>query len=152
MNQLEPQIKEEDYILDNKKGLFKTILGMFYDNQKIGEINGKWAFMLKAVLLLFFVCVPTFFGWATWVTKSTWDNTSRIEIIKENITLLPPPTGCAPTLDWQRRIENLEVYVENTGKDIKAIEKLNSDEHRQILIMLEGIKTKVELISTKQNE
>ena len=140
----------EDIILDPKKSLLSSLLNcfgkFFVSDKKIGELNGKWAFIFKTVLLSLFICIPTFIGWASWTTTSIWDNTSEIKHIQNYIYELPPKAGCTPTNEWRRRIETTENENKEAKKEINLLEKTNATEHSQILILLEGIKTKLEIL------
>ena len=162
-------IDEEDLveeILEPKTGFWHSIKRLFISDKKIGDLNGKWAAMLKMVLVIIILIVPTFFAWATWVTneifaakyhRSQTENfgtrlveletnfkiLSRVEAeinkISTKVETLPPP-------EWRRRIEILETHDAVLDKNLNTLEDANSDGHAKILILLEGIKTKVEAI------
>ena len=113
----------------------------------IGDMNGKWAFLLKAVLITtpaawaIFITVDV--PWRVWVTRSTFEtidhqihanelngkledyNTESRKDFRElerRMDMLPPP-------DWQQRIKALETW-----------ERENKADHAKILIVLEAIK------------
>ena len=143
---------EEGIIEEPKKGLLNWINNFVTSNKSIGQLNGKWASAFKLLIMLSFLCIPTFFAWATWVTTTTWNNTNAITNIATYVEHLPPPEGCTPSADWRRRIEVLENNCIMYTKEIIQLDRTNATEHSQILILLEGIKTKLELISDKQYE
>jgi len=140
-------------ITEPKKGLMSCFSGFFSDlftsDKKIGELNGKWAFMLKVVLMLLFVSIPTFFAWGTWVTTSIFEQNTLIQRLQDKTTQLPPTGGCVPTEDWRRRIEMAELQTITISDYTRNIDKQNTADHSQILILLEGIKTKVEMLTGK---
>jgi hypothetical protein len=144
-NKKQPINKDLD-ITDPKKGLMNCFSGFFKDlfksENKIGELNGKWAFMLKVVLMLLFVSIPTFFAWGTWVTTSIFEQNTAIQRLQDKTTQLPPE-------DWRRRIEMVEIQTITTSDYTRNIDKQNSENHAKILILLENIKTKVEMMTSK---
>ena len=159
MNSIEPT-DEDIYIEKPKNGLFYCVnnflKNIFKQDKKIGELNGKWAFMLKAFLTLFLVITPTFFAWSTWVTVSIFDNNTQrveeriyIENIIEKLQHLPPPEGCPPNSEWKRRVESLENKTELLADYARAVEKKNDENNAKVLILLESIKTKVEILLPK---
>ena len=159
-----------DDIIEPKIGFFNSICkfinNMLSSNKKIGDLNGKWAGLFKFVLILCILVIPSFFTWASWVTAEVFASKysrnhiehfeerivdleanskllSRVENelikISNKVDDLPPP-------DWKRRIEILE--NQRAIDETRTIEqyKANQDDHNKILILLEGIKAKIELI------
>jgi hypothetical protein len=55
---------------------------------------------------------------------------------------LPPP-------EWKRRIEILEAGRETNAEHIIALDKNNSTEHSNILVILKEINTKLEFMDNK---
>lgn len=82
---------------------------------RIGELNGKWAMLLKATLVfvpvLTTVVTAAFLPWAVWVTSNIYTSqavvlelnkiTSRVESMDREIRNLPPQ-------EWRTRIIELE--------------------------------------------
>jgi hypothetical protein len=46
-------------------------------SQKIGEINGKWAFLFKVLLVINATVIVPALGWNIWITKSIIDLSYR---------------------------------------------------------------------------
>jgi len=157
MNSTEPT-DENIYIEEPKNGLFYCVnnflKNMFkQDNKKIGELNGKWAFMLKAVLTLFLILTPTFCGWCIWVTNSIFEQQNQyIEVrsnfnhLLEKTNELPPRSGCVPTEEWRNRIEKNETKTDKFIEQLYSIDKKNEQDHGKILKLLEGIKTSLDSV------
>lgn len=111
------------------------------NNKAIGELNGKWALLLKATL----ICIPvlttislaSFLPWSVWVTGNVYTachtltlvnrNSEDLKDIHSRIEQLPPK-------DWRDRIVVLENGLLQNNKD-----------HVNILISLEQIKSKLQV-------
>jgi hypothetical protein len=163
-----------DMIIEPKIGIFHMLYrffsSLFISKHKVGELNGRWAALFKITLVLIILGVPTFFAWATWITNETFASKyhriqtenfedrinclekdvqvlSRIDLelakISTKIENLPPP-------DWRRRIELLEISQNDEQKRLLENNKENQDQHSRILILLEGLKTTVEVL--KENK
>ena len=173
-------IPTEDTIVKQPKKhnkILKFIKGIFISDKKIGELNGKWAALFKA-------CMIVGMSWCIWVTSVIYQSSyhmdgssnyeqrlDTLEIIAttevdnlhelqarvethythmtEAIDALPPP-------EWQHRIESVENDFKSVEADIKQIssdvtkvDKQNTAEHNEILISLEGISTILEFLKTK---
>ncbi len=160
-------IENEDIveeILEPKTGFWHGIKTLFVSDKKIGELNGKWAAMLKMVLVIAILTVPTFFAWATWVTNEifaakyhrnqTEDFSTRIVELETNLKILTrveneinkisDKVETLPPPEWRRRIEILENHDTTIDNKLNTLENTNNEGHAKILILLEGIKTKVE--------
>jgi hypothetical protein len=112
---------------------------------RIGELNGRWAFLLKITL----VAIPTvttivtafFLPWAVWVTNGTYASFATEQAVvrlsgecvevQDIVRDLPPP-------EWKERIRNLE----DEGKQ-------NFKDHSNIMISLEQIKAAVGAVDPK---
>jgi hypothetical protein len=106
---------------------------------RIGELNGRWALLLKvtlvAVPVLTTIVVAVFMPWSVWVTDGVYSSRATEQIVvrlsgecvemKTVIESLPP-------LEWKERIRELE-----------ADSKQNFKDHSSILISLEQIKAAV---------
>ena len=106
---------------------------------RIGEMNGRWALLLKATLVvipvLTTIATAAFLPWAVWVTSSLYAVQHNSELINQmlaeakavdiRIDNLPPE-------EWKARIRILE----DDGKQ-------NLKDHQVIIISLEQIKTAV---------
>jgi hypothetical protein len=169
MNQ---QIPFEQEILEPNKTIidtfFNIVKGPFKSDKKIGDLNGKWAIGLKLVIVLFFVSIPTFATWATWVTGSIYASNNhicdvyelqhdkRITELEKYATLpiklerelqrLHDKIDVLPHPEWRRRIELLETQYGESVKSVLQVDKKNAEDHQQIFVLLESIKTKLDLI------
>ena len=116
---------------------------------RIGELNGRWAILLK-VTLVAIPCITTLFiasflPWAVWVTGNIYTSRQTAEIVGsmeskvENLNTavqnLPPPEWKARTIKLEEAaIENREAHAE-----IKVVLEQNKQ-------TLSEIKAKVEKI------
>jgi hypothetical protein len=161
---------EQDIVLDAKKGFFANIFTsvnkILLSDKKIGELNGKWATLFKTFLMLSFITFPTFLAWGTWVTKNTFEmcnhledtahfnqrltnfesNVKIIERMESQINRISDKVETLPPPEWRRRIEILETEYAKISTEMKALDKINAAEHSQMLILLESIKTKLDLL------
>lgn len=164
---------ELEDVIEPKIGFFHTLSeflgGIFHSKHKVGELNGKWAALFKMVLVLVVLIIPTFFAWATWVTNETFatkyhrlqtdDFENRISDLESNIKLLNRvelelsrifnKIDSWPTEDWRRRIDILETNQTEASNKLDYSNQKNQDEHNKILVLLEGIKTTVDILKQK---
>jgi hypothetical protein len=99
-------------------------------DKKIGDLNGKWAVMLKVAVLTGTVVAPLILAWAIWVTSNifaaqhhfidTEDFRSRIHIMEGELRVTP------------EKIENLEEDYIELKTDVKQLKDLNTSEHKDI--------------------
>lgn len=172
INNQEPQYEQPEEKNDSNFSffgfLFNIIKSPFSREKKIGDLNGKWAVAFKLVLISIIMTVPTFFAWATWVTNGIYNSNnhicttnemeyehrlkelekqamvssrleSHLEKIGTKIDQLPHP-------EWRRRVEVLENQYKEIKTEIKQNNSSNNLDHQQIFILLESIKTTLELI------
>ena len=106
---------------------------------RIGELNGRWAMLLKVTLVgipcLTSLFLASFVPWAVWVTGNIYTSRQIVEMVHTmqaeskavdiRIDNLPPE-------EWKARIRVLE----EDGKQ-------NLKDHQTIIISLEQIKTAV---------
>ena len=116
---------------------------------RIGLMNGKWSFLLKAVLIstpaAWAIFITVDLPWRVWVTRSTFqalehdarandcmeridefmrDHRNEYKDLERRVDRLPP--------DYRDRVERLEIY-----------ERENKADHTNILISLEAIKAQL---------
>jgi hypothetical protein len=164
------QFVEDQEFFEPKLSLWKHFTSIFVSKKKIGELNGKWAFMFKFVILFVVIGGPTVLGWMTWVNNSlyamqayqitTQSHEQRIAELESSMKILarveveisristkmdnlPPP-------DWRRRIEILEDGREQNAVKIETLDTNNTTQHSDITVMLKEINTKLEFL-TKGN-
>ena len=106
---------------------------------RIGEMNGRWAMLLKVTLVsipcLTSLFLASFIPWAVWVTGNIYTSRQIVEVVRTmqteakasdiRIDNLPPE-------EWKARIRVLEDDSKQNLKD-----------HQMIIISLEQIKTAV---------
>jgi len=127
--------------------------------RKIGDLNGKWAVMLKMTVLATTVVSPLIIAWAVWVTSNIFavqhhlldTNTFRKRIVD---------LEKQDTLTHNEIKVSQEDYVE-LKTDVKKLQEINTSEHKQIgeqmnnnnqvlSIQLTKIQTQLEDIKKKQ--
>ena len=114
---------------------------------RIGEMNGRWAMLLKVTLVgipcLTSLFLASFIPWAVWVTGNIYTSRQIVEVVRsmqaetsamhETVGNLPPP-------EWKARILKLEdAAIEN--KEAHAEIKVILAENR---IALSEIKMKLD--------
>lgn len=103
-----------------------------HHGRRIGELNGKWAFLLKITV----VCVPLSLPWFVWSTSEAFANQSfrnsgerftqldgamlRADIMSV-IAGLPPP-------EWRDRIKQVEA---NQNEMMRSIARIEAQLNRQ---------------------
>lgn len=118
----------------------------------IGAMNGKWAFLLKLVLITtpaaWAIFVTVDLPWRVWVTKTTFasvethkhlgDLTNKLDQYitarEADYRAMDKRLDALPTPEWRKRVEDLEGW-----------ERQNRADHAQILIALEAIKAKLNI-------
>ena len=118
--------------------------------QRVGDLNGKWAFMFKTGVVILPIINACFIPWAIWVTTTLWDCSAaikdgdkivdRIELIckehqadmafmRSEFKEVDQRLDGQPPDIWKQKIASIE-------SDLRR----NSDEHAQIMVSLEVIK------------
>ena len=115
-------------------------------------MNGKWAFLLKAVLITtpaaWAIFITVDLPWRVWVTRSTFatiDHQNHADELTKKLDLyitqqhqdfreLERRIDNLPPADWQQRINQLEGW-----------ERENKADHAKIMGVLESIKAKLEI-------
>jgi hypothetical protein len=102
--------------------------------------------------------IPTFFGWATWVTNNiysyqnnaTMTNTFADRILElektdvsrsdlaQKIQKLSDKIDALPPADWRRRIEILEDITDKLTTQMFALDKSNVEAHAKLTTILEN--------------
>ena len=164
-----------DTVLDTKLGTVSYLANMFkslfISDKKIGELNGKWAGMFKIVLTISMLLIPTLFGWGVWITNKVigseyhivqtqeYDvritrleevsqrDTIFIDKIEKQLNKIDDHLSILDPTDICRRINNLENVNEEQNIAINTLDKNNTAEHTKVLLLLESIKTKLDLQS-----
>lgn len=135
--------KEDDItdFVEPKKGFMTWLYGFFVSDKKIGELNGKWAALFKAVLFSLVFVIPTLFTWMIWVTTHVYASQYHIENtvdIEDRIVELEKTD--AARSDVMRKIEKMEQQLYSLENSvIPNLDKQNSTEHAKILTTLELI-------------
>ena len=106
---------------------------------RIGELNGRWALLLKSTLIVIPVLTTlvtaAFLPWSVWVTSSIYasqDNTELIERLMQEAKAVDIRIDNLPPEEWKARIRVLE---EDSKQNLK--------DHQVIIISLEQIKAAV---------
>lgn len=141
---------------DPKKSFISLMLqffkGIFHSEKKIGEMNGKWAALFRAVLVLLFFTIPTIGTWSIWITRSVWiqqghmtttssfedriDTLEKTDVsrahVSEQLEKINNKINQLPPIPWQERInENTKCGVE-IKQQILDLDKTNTQEHNRI--------------------
>lgn len=121
----------------------------------IGEMNGKWGFLFKLVLITtpaaWAIFITVDLPWRIWVTKTTFQSTDTHEALREvsadiaklvdqhqrDIRELDRQLKNQPPQEWRDRIAKLEDW-----------ERENKADHLRILVSLEAIKARLEIPAT----
>lgn len=111
----------------------------------IGELNGRWALLLKVTLVtipvLTTLVTASFLPWAVWVTTNVYtaQQTSNIVAkVADDLDVMDTRIDNLPPAEWRQRITKLEDA---------SLE--NRDDHTQIKVALAEIKSDVKTIATK---
>ena len=132
-----------DQMEEINKGFFGKLI---LSDKKIGDLNGKWAAAFKILIILLFLSIPTVIMWGTWITNKAYNLESHIELTEDYGPRLQHLEKKAHEADLRDvRINNIEHKVDKTGDDVVQLEKANATDHTSILVLLEQIKTKLEL-------
>ena len=110
--------------------------------QRIGELNGRWAILLKVTL----VAVPafttlmlaSFLPWAVWVTGNIYQvqgHSGQIILMMDSLQSINTKVSDLPPEEWKARIKITEMEM-----------KQNNIDHTQIKVMLGGIQAKLATI------
>lgn len=59
-----------------KSGTSETTEGKFFEQKKIGELNGIWAILLRIHLAVVTGISPLILAWCTWLTSEAFKNQS----------------------------------------------------------------------------
>lgn len=127
--------------------------------KKIGDLNGKWAVMLKMTVLVGTVIAPLILAWSVWVTSSIFATTHHIVDtvnFRERIVHMERELSITPD-----RIKELEKDYSELKTDVKQLKEMNSIEHQNIgkqlnnntqnlSIQLTRIQTQLEEIQKQQ--
>ena len=105
----------------------------------IGELNGRWAVLLKFCLvgvpLIVSIFMASFLPWAVWVTGNIYTSRQTAEIVQQissDMKAVEDRFDDLPPAEWRDRIRVLENESRQNQKD-----------HAAILIGLEQIKVAV---------
>jgi hypothetical protein len=121
--------------------------------QRVGDLNGKWAFMFKTGVVVLPVINACFLPWAIWVTTTLWDCSaaakdgdkvlSRIDLVcKEHQADMAFMRAEFKEVDQRLDGQPPEVWKQKIGS-IEADMRRNSDEHANIMVSLEVIKQRL---------
>ena len=103
---------------------------------RIGELNGRWAMLLKltliAVPVLTTLITAAFLPWAVWVTSNIYASQQTVEIVRQlsvDVHEIEVKVQNLPSAEWKDRI----VKLEEASFD-------NREDHAEIKITLAEIK------------
>lgn len=149
-------------ILEPKKGL----LNFFKTDHPIGKMNGHWPSLFKFILIIAFFMAPTLFGWMVWSTTENFANqynrertvkieeglnTLHIDLEKFQSEITKGISGininASRLKELETRLSKLENEHQLTQSKIGGLDQRNTEEHTKILLLLESIKTKMDLIN-----
>ena len=86
-------------------------------NEKIGEINGKWAVLFKIHLGFVSVLSPFVLGWFIWATVNLFNHQARLDAL--------PPTA------WREKIHDLETNQALILQSLDRIDKYLEQTEKQ---------------------
>lgn len=136
-------------IIEPKIGIWHWLMSFFKSDKRIGELNGHWAFLFKFILLLALFVLPTVGTWSIWVTSNIFSTKSHIEQTEKYDDRISTLEKCSErnvvaSQNVTTQIDKLEQTNKEQNQKIESLEKNNSSEHSQILIMLESMKATLE--------
>ena len=106
---------------------------------RIGDMNGRWAMLLKVTLVgipcLTSLFLASFIPWAVWVTGNIYTSRQIVEVVRTmqlEAKTIDTRIDNLPPEEWKARIRVLEDDSKQNLKD-----------HQMIIISLEQIKTAV---------
>jgi hypothetical protein len=70
-----------------------------------------------------------------------------LERVEKEINKIGIKVDDFPPPEWRRRIDVLESVTDKVNTKLETIDKNNSSEHHSITLLVESIKTKLDLIS-----
>jgi hypothetical protein len=134
---------------NKKSNLVTRFVGdVLSTEKKIGDLNGKWAVMLKMTVLAGTVVAPLIVAWTIWVTSNIFSTQfhvmdthsfeQRIMEIEKTLTATP-----------ERINKNAEALYE-VKTEVKDVQKSNATDHQLIMVELSKIQTKLEMIDKAQ--
>lgn len=125
--------------------------------QPIGTMNGKWAFLLKAVLITtpaaWTIFVTVDLPWRVWVTRATFEASEHLDHATEMNAKLEKHVDA-----WANDYRSLENRIDGLPSsetrrrlaDLEAWERENREDHARIMIALEQIKAKLNIAPGNQ--
>jgi hypothetical protein len=112
---------------------------------RIGELNGRWAMLLKFTLVaipcITSLFLASFLPWAIWVTGNIYTSRQIVEVVqtmKSDLAAINKTVSNLPPPEWKARTIKLEDA---------AIE--NRESHAEIKVVLEQNKITLGEIKTK---
>lgn len=89
--------------------------------EKIGELNGKWAFVFKFSLAVFPVILPLILGWTSWVSVEAMSAQTRSDQLAQ-------------------RVDRYQIVIDRLEGRVRVLENQNA----RMLTILESIRNKLE--------
>ena len=115
---------------------------LFHSNRPIGELNGHWAALLKIILVAVPIMIPIFLTWAIWVTAAVFEGKYHLQA-SECASVVNADFHKEIKLRWKDTSQRLDaLHAKHATYD-----RNNSDEHADITIALQSIKTKLDTIN-----
>ena len=98
--------------------------------KKIGDLNGKWAVMLKMAVLTSTIVAPLILAWAVWVTSSIFSTQHHIEDTENFRSRIVDIEGQLRVTP--EKIQDLEEDYKELKGDESKLKELNTSEHKDI--------------------
>lgn len=122
----------------------KFVSEVLNTNKPIGELNGKWAVMLKLTILIVSILLPFLMTWGIWVTAHVYSSRHHIISTSSFRNRLVETEKIANQMVHE--ISKLEYEYLQLRKSLKAINESNATDHEIIMVQLSKIQTKLEIL------
>lgn len=107
----------------------------------IEKLGNKWTAWFKFVLIIIPVCLPFAVGWSVWVTSSAFNSKYHSVSAREI------------RISDEALHDDIKTNFKEVGKEIEEVKQQqlqadqdNRTDHTAILVSLESLKTKIDLI------
>lgn len=139
------------FVKTGRRGLVEKGLSMA--GQRVGDLNGKWAFLFKTGVVILPIINACFLPWAIWVTTTLWDCSAAVrdgdkvisridglcnehktdmEFMRASLKEMDFRFDSLPPQVWKDKITMMEADMRKNGED-----------HSKILVALEAIKQRL---------
>lgn len=131
---------------EQTRGIVTRFVGdVFSTDKKIGDLNGKWAVLLKIVVLTGGIITPLLLTWTVWVTSNIFATQHHVydtHDFRQRIVHIEKVLESTP-----ERIQSNKIELQELKREVKAVNDNNTSDHQDILIQLSKIQTKLELLN-----